>query len=730
MLELSSRHALVRIAFGVFLVGAIAVGAPAQRVVVRDVARILAAGEQALWIEKGGTVWASDGTAVGTVDAGIAPAARFAVHGNVLAFYHPRSIEVVGARGVVTTHTVPTAYDGFYVGAASPTLWRRLSAASEMIEVLSPTASGWTRELRCLCEPSAEVEAVTVRPNAHWVLWTEEHGSTATTDILYGQGPYGHTGTGSCERMWTWSEGAIGCSESSVGSDAITFFPDDGAPGGVALPVSWGWGQYEFDVAEPTAGFPFLVSRRIPEIVPFSIGSGAYPVPGASIEALFWMNGGNTLIAELDLMGVRQIVTWNGSSWAAVPAFAGMTDLALLYSDGSRAFVSVRDPSGAHRVVAVDSGLGSITSCLQGLLTRPGPLVPFGDGFAFAAEEPTFGKELWFTRGGPGTTRMLADLARGPVGANPSGLVVTNSSLMFVAQTSSGRHLFAWSSADLSWHHNPHNGHWYRLTEAGSWSAVRDAARRDGGELVAVNDASEQSWLWNTFGPRNLWIGLEDLDRDGTFEWLSGEPLNYTAWCAGEPNRSTPGELVVHIANYAGQCAGGWNDQEPTDLYRSIVERASPPAAIERIGTGCDSLAWSPPCHSLGAATLTHIGGAPVAGGRLEFRFDGLQTETSWSGPYLGFAILGLDNTRLGSLDLPLDLETFGWAPGCTLHTSIDDTLPLALDRLGSGNLTLPIPSGVSFGGHPVFVQGLLLSSRQLPGCRESSNALRIRFAQ
>ena len=30
------------------------------------------------------------------------------------------------------------------------------------------------------------------------------------------------------------------------------------------------------------------------------------------------------------------------------------------------------------------------------------------------------------------------------------------------------------------------------------------------------------------------WIGLSDLEREGTFRWVDGSPLNYTSWAPGE----------------------------------------------------------------------------------------------------------------------------------------------------------------------------------------------------
>src|SRR5262245_34378674 len=98
---------------------------------------------------------------------------------------------------------------------------------------------------------------------------------------------------------------------------------------------------------------------------------------------------------------------------------------------------------------------------------------------------------------------------------------------------------------------NPANGHLYGLTDdsyrgidkggrIGDEPTVLDAealAVSLGGHLVTINDAQEQAWLLATFGtidPNNLenlaenfWIGLNDLNIEGTFLWFSGEAVTY-----------------------------------------------------------------------------------------------------------------------------------------------------------------------------------------------------------
>ena len=84
---------------------------------------------------------------------------------------------------------------------------------------------------------------------------------------------------------------------------------------------------------------------------------------------------------------------------------------------------------------------------------------------------------------------------------------------------------------------NPINGNSYYLLSTASWTTSQAEAVQLGGNLVTINDALEDAWVFDTFATpsRMLWIGLNDLDAEGQFEWVGGEVLAYTHWSAGEP---------------------------------------------------------------------------------------------------------------------------------------------------------------------------------------------------
>jgi hypothetical protein len=112
---------------------------------------------------------------------------------------------------------------------------------------------------------------------------------------------------------------------------------------------------------------------------------------------------------------------------------------------------------------------------------------------------------------------------------------------------------------------NPSNGHTYYLTTNTNWVHAAKDAHRLGGRLATINDAAEQAWVFDTFSSyggtsRLLWIGLTDAGAEGTFRWVSGEPVTYTNWAPGEPNDSGGGEHHVAMYYPGHSAQGRWND--------------------------------------------------------------------------------------------------------------------------------------------------------------------------
>lgn len=127
------------------------------------------------------------------------------------------------------------------------------------------------------------------------------------------------------------------------------------------------------------------------------------------------------------------------------------------------------------------------------------------------------------------------------------------------------------------------NGHYYYLLKTATWTTSEDWAVSYGGHLATVRDADENQWLVDTFAHyggvnRPLWIGLTDRAVEGTFAWVSGEPVVYSNWnhLSGEPNNSGGSGYEEDFTYIIQQNSGNptvlatyWNDV-PNDGYGVI----------------------------------------------------------------------------------------------------------------------------------------------------------------
>ncbi len=111
----------------------------------------------------------------------------------------------------------------------------------------------------------------------------------------------------------------------------------------------------------------------------------------------------------------------------------------------------------------------------------------------------------------------------------------------------------------------PNGGSVYYLLSSNTWVNAEAEAFSLGGHLATINDAAEHAWVLTTFEnygavPRSLWFGLTDQFSEGNFQWVSGEPVTFTAWAAGEPNQCAGEEDYVHTFPPGDSRNPFWND--------------------------------------------------------------------------------------------------------------------------------------------------------------------------
>jgi hypothetical protein len=122
---------------------------------------------------------------------------------------------------------------------------------------------------------------------------------------------------------------------------------------------------------------------------------------------------------------------------------------------------------------------------------------------------------------------------------------------------------------------DPTTGHCYVVFRTQvTWATARETCRNMDGHLVVVTSAAENEIVQSLTGGVDNWMGGNDIEVEGVWVWLNGEPLIYPNWRAGEPNNSDNndpnGEDCMIIEGARG---GSWDDRSCLRNYGAICER-------------------------------------------------------------------------------------------------------------------------------------------------------------
>ena len=141
------------------------------------------------------------------------------------------------------------------------------------------------------------------------------------------------------------------------------------------------------------------------------------------------------------------------------------------------------------------------------------------------------------------------------------------------------RELPALPPAKSVWIINPTNGHAYKKVQCEDWQDAQRKAVEEEAHLVSINDEAEQHWLEVIFSHKPFWIGLTDVEKEGEWQWDSGEPVTYTNWTT-EPtfrDRLPDAEKDYVVVTFR---QGAWQSAGP----ESPLWRMARQAVIEKDG--------------------------------------------------------------------------------------------------------------------------------------------------
>jgi hypothetical protein len=114
------------------------------------------------------------------------------------------------------------------------------------------------------------------------------------------------------------------------------------------------------------------------------------------------------------------------------------------------------------------------------------------------------------------------------------------------------------------------NGHYYNLvspTNGITWTAASAAASAStfngvNGHLATFSNAAEFNFVTTAFPQSFTWIGFSDQAVEGSFVWVTNEPVTYTGWLLNEPNNAASGNGEDFAWYELRNGVWGWNDYQ------------------------------------------------------------------------------------------------------------------------------------------------------------------------
>jgi len=107
-------------------------------------------------------------------------------------------------------------------------------------------------------------------------------------------------------------------------------------------------------------------------------------------------------------------------------------------------------------------------------------------------------------------------------------------------------------------------GHRYKVLRTRvSWQEAVKHCADQGGHLVTIESAAELAFVKKLAGYTRLWVGANDMEKEGHWVWLTGRPVPQarTVWRSGEPNGGK-------TCNYASITSAGLYDS--SSPYASV----------------------------------------------------------------------------------------------------------------------------------------------------------------
>ncbi|XP_017284979.1 C-type mannose receptor 2 [Kryptolebias marmoratus] len=121
------------------------------------------------------------------------------------------------------------------------------------------------------------------------------------------------------------------------------------------------------------------------------------------------------------------------------------------------------------------------------------------------------------------------------------------------------------SSCETFWDTDPVTDSCYQFNFLAtlSWSEARISCQQQGADLLSISKLHEQTYISGVLNAYStaLWIGLNDLDVTGGWQWSDSSPLKYLNWEPEQPSHAEEENCVVARSESTGR----WQTRDCSD---------------------------------------------------------------------------------------------------------------------------------------------------------------------
>ena len=129
------------------------------------------------------------------------------------------------------------------------------------------------------------------------------------------------------------------------------------------------------------------------------------------------------------------------------------------------------------------------------------------------------------------------------------------------------------------------NGHKYTFVpDKVRWRDANEQSAERGGHLVTITSKGEQAFIEEFLKSQGdsgncTWLGFSDDEKEGQWEWVTGEEVKFTNWGPGQPDNGYGCQNYAWIGWYGN---GLWDDNLEGAKLPFIVENDDVSSGVGR----------------------------------------------------------------------------------------------------------------------------------------------------